>query len=550
MMPAKQYFETSLRQRRIEEMELNGGWSNKLFFDSLRYWASRQPDAIAIKDSFGDISWDAFVAEVEAVSCGLLELGVRPGVVVQIQLPNWRHFVISVAAVERIGAVVNPVSTIVRSNELAVMSELAQPMVVITASNFRGFELASMHAQLREECDWVKELIVVGLDAPVNAMTWDELVEQGRFSAYDRSAVELVTPTPNDVCELIFTSGTTGEPKGVMHTQNTLNAASETFMSTVCEGIKSNFSDSAPEGLIFHLALTLGDQNGYLYGIRAPLESGGQIVLQDVWDSKECLRLIEKHKVQVSMGGASFLTDLLEAKSLKDSELSEWKRFVCVGASIPASVLERADETLPCVVVPGWGMTECGLLTVGQPIDSLERRLSDGYPHPGNSVRVVDDKGLTVVNREGNLQCQGSFCFVGYLQGRESTESCWDGGWFDTGDRASVDSSGYIKILGRNQDVINRGGVNVPVTEIENVLLRHEAVANVAIVGKSGNQLGEAACAFVIPIHADLELEDLTTFLEENNITEQFWPDSLALVESFPMTPSGKVQKYKLRLVL
>jgi acyl-CoA synthetase (AMP-forming)/AMP-acid ligase II len=447
MRPAKPYFETSLRQSRIKEMELNGDWSNRLFFDSLRYWASRQPDAIAIKDSFGDISWDAFTAEVEAVSCGLLELGVSPGVVVQIQLPNWRHFVISVAAVERIGAVVNPVSTVVRSNELAVISKLAQPMVVITASNFRGFELASMHAQLREECDWVKELIVVGLDAPVNAMTWDELVEQGRFSTYDRSAVELVTPNPNDVCELIFTSETCGDQKGVMHTQNTLNAASEAFISTVCQGVTTNFSDIAPEGLIFHLALPLGDQTGYVYGIRAPLESGGQLVLQDVWDSKECLRLIEKHKVQVSIGSALFLNDLLEANSLKDCELSEWKRFVHVGASIPASVLKRADERLPCVVLPGWEKTECGLLTVCQPIDSLERRLSDGYPHPGNRVRVVDDKGLTVVNREGNLQCQGSFCFVGYLQGRELTESCWDGEWFDTGDRASVDSLGYIKIV-------------------------------------------------------------------------------------------------------
>lgn len=447
MRPAKPYFETSLRQARIKEMELNGGWSNRLFFDSLRYWANRQPDAIAIKDSFGDFTWDAFVAEVEAVSCGLLELGVSPGVVVQIQLPNWRHFVISVAAVERIGAVVNPVPTVVRSNELAVISKLAQPMVVITASNFRGFELASMHAQLREECDWVRELIVVGLDAPVNAMTWDELVEQGRFSTYDRSAVELVTPNPNDVCELIFTSGTDGDQKGVMHTQNTLNAASETFISTVCEGLTTNFPDKMPEGLIFHLALSLGDQTGYVYGIRAPLESGGQIVLQDVWDSKECVRLIEKHKVQVSIGSTPFLTDLLETKSLKDSKLSEWKRFVHLGASIPAPVLKRADETLPCVVLPGWGNTECGLLTICQPIDSLERRLSHGCPHPGNRVRVVDDKGLTVLDREGNLQCQGSFCFVGYLQGRELTESFCDDDWFDTGDRAYVDSLGYIKIV-------------------------------------------------------------------------------------------------------
>ncbi|MED6303801.1 MAG: AMP-binding protein, partial [Actinomycetota bacterium] len=228
-------------------------------------------------------------------------------------------------------------------------------------------------------------------------------------------------------------------------------------------------------------------------------------------------------------------------------DLSSWKVFVCAGAAVPEPVLERAEATLPCVVLPGWGMTECALLTVGRPSDSLTLRLTDGCPLPGNQVRVIDEGGEPVVGVEGDLQCSGSELFVGYMQGRDVTEASWEGPWFDTGDRAVINDAGYIRITGRSKDIIIRGGENVPVKEIEDLLLRHPLVSGVAIVGKPDARLGEIGCVFVMPSGEAPTLADLTEFLDTHSVTRQFWPEHLVIIEDFPMTPSGKVQKYKLR---
>ncbi len=539
------FFETTLTSARIAEGSA-GDWPDRLFDADLERWVVAQPGAPAITDRYGTMTWGEFGEEVDAVSKGLLEVGARPGTVVQVQLPNWRHFAVAVAAIERIGAVVNPVAPIFRANEVTVMSELAQPTVVITAEDFRGFELGAMHAELRERCSWVEELVVVGESAPVDAMTWDELVEQGRFSSYDKAAVDLLRPSSNDVCEVMFTSGTTGQPKGVMHTQNTLNVAADVWFDAVGEGLDS--SEGVHGRPVFHMASTLAHQTGYLYGIRTPLTAGGHVVFQDVWDPNEFVDLIEEHRIEISMGATPFLADVLAIDGVSERDLSSWKRFVCAGAAIPEPVLEKADQLLPCVVMPGWGMTECGLFTVGRPSDSFELRLTDGSPVKGfNEVRVVDEDGKPVVGEEGDLECRGSLLFVGYAQGRDLTESCFRDGWFDTGDRAIMNDGGFIKIAGRTKDLVIRGGENVPVKEVEDVLLRHPQVAGVAIVGKPHERLGEIGCAFVLPSGDPPSLQELTEFLGEHDVTRQFWPEELVVVDDFPMTPSGKVQKYKLR---
>ena len=164
-----------------------------------------------------------------------------------------------------------------------------------------------------------------------------------------------------------------------------------------------------------------------------------------------------------------------------------------------------------------------------------------------NRVRVVDESGEPVVGEEGDLECQGALLFVGYAQGRELTDSCFRDGWFDTGDRAIMNEGGFIKISGRTKDLVIRGGENVPVKEVEDVLLRHPNVAGVAIVGKPHERLGEIGCAFVLPAGEAPSLQELTEFLGEHEVTRQFWPEELVVVDEFPMTPSGKIQKYKLR---
>ena len=550
LQSSKIFFETTLTQDRITQTVESAEWSDRSFDPIIDHWAAERGERVVITDRLGSMSWSELASQVDEVSRGLLELGARPGTVVQIQLPNWREFLIAVAAVERIGGVVNPVAPIFRANEVLTMSRLAKPSIVITASNFRGFELGAMHTGLRERCPWVKEVITTGDRPTPDAMTWEDLLEQGRFSSYDRAAVDLMRPGTNDVCEVMFTSGTTGQPKGVMHTQNTLNAAVDSFANTICVDLVAPTGNSEDRGFTFHMASTLAHQTGYLYGIRAPLTLGGHVVLQDVWDPIQFVELIESHSIQISMGATPFLADVLALEDLEERKLDSWKRFVCAGAAVPRPVLEEADSRLSCVVLPGWGMTECGLLTVGRPDDPLEVRLADGRPLEGNSVRVIDGLGEPLLGTEGDLQCQGSLLFIGYVQGRELTESSWDGPWFDTGDRAVMNDDGSIRITGRSKDIIIRGGENIPVKEVEDLLLRHPRVAGAAIVGKPDERLGEIGCVFIISSGEAPSLEDLLRFLEDEGITRQFWPEDMVVVDEFPMTPSGKVQKYKLRETL
>ena len=538
------YFETTLTKARIDAMAASGDWPNDLLIDRFRANVDGRADQPLVIDAAGTLTWGATATEVDRLARGLLEVGIRPGHVVQLQLPNRREFLLSVLAAERIGAVVNPVAPIFRTNEVSVMSQLARPTVVITVDDYRGFALGAMHRELRESAPWVEELIVVTDETatdtpPADALCWSDLLAAGDASGLADVTLDLLRPSPNDVCEVMFTSGTTGQPKGVMHTQNTINAAADLWLERV-----------AADCSVFHMGSTLAHQTGYLFGIRAPITAGGRIVYQEVWDAAEFAALIEREGIEASMGATPFLGDLLAVDGLDARDLSSFKVFVCAGAAIPLPVLERARDRLPCTVMPGWGMTETALTTTGRRDDPFEKRATDGSAFRGNEVRIVDEAALPVpAGVEGDLQFRGSLGFVGYIQGRELTDSCFRDGWFDTGDRAIMDADGYIKISGRTKDIIIRGGENVPVKEIEDVVLRHPAVTGVALIAKPHDRLGEVGCA-VITVNGPgpaPSLAELTRFLDEQGVTKQFWPEELAVVDGFPMTPSGKIQKFQLR---
>jgi acyl-CoA synthetase (AMP-forming)/AMP-acid ligase II len=285
-----------------------------------------------------------------------------------------------------------------------------------------------------------------------------------------------------------------------------------------------------------------------------PLHLGASAVYQDVWDAEAFVRLIESERISFSMGATPFLGDALRAPNLSAHDISSFRVFVCAGAPIPQPLAEEAGQRLPCRLVPAWGMTENAAVTSVFPEDAPEKIVNtDGRPYPGMEVTVLDASGQPApAGEDGDLYARGPFTFAGYVQGRAFTESFFTSdGWFTTGDRARMDADGFIRISGRTKDLVIRGGENVPVKEIEDVLLRHPKVRNAAVVGLPDPRLGEIGCAcLILEPDASLTLDDLREFLAAQQVTRQFWPERIALLDAFPMTPSGKIQKYQLRALV
>ncbi|MCX7142357.1 MAG: AMP-binding protein, partial [Proteobacteria bacterium] len=259
--------------------------------------------------------------------------------------------------------------------------------------------------------------------------------------------------------------------------------------------------------------------------------------------------LIETEGVSYSMGSTPFLADLADAPALKRHDISSLRTFVSSGAPIPRVLVERAVERLRCAVISAWGMSETGSVTTTRPDDSPEKIFgTDGVALPGMEVRVVDEGGSPrPVNTEGSLQCRGIGNFVGYFRRPDASAGDADG-WFDTGDLATMDADGYIRITGRSKDIIIRGGENIPVVEIEELIYRHPAVQSAAIVAMPDARLGERACLFVVlQPGAALTFDEMVAHLERNNVAKHYFPERLELMPELPRTASGKIQKYVLR---
>ncbi len=525
-------FETLLTPERIARHTTDGHWSGRVITDHLDEHAEATPDKVAFVDVHREITYAELRAEVDRCARALLRLGVAAGDVVSFQIPNWIEWIVVHYAASRIGAISNPLVPIYREREVGFMMGLARSRVVVIPREFRGFDYVTMYDGLRGQLRDLEHVLVLGED-------FDEMVAEADDDDVDLAALR---PDPNDVTLLIFTSGTTGEPKGVMHTHNTMVAANDPLPGRL--GITS---DS-----VFHMASTLAHLTGFLYGARLNVQNGATCVLQDVWDSEEFVRLVERHGITYTSGATPFLHDLVSAPNLGKHDLSSLVRFCCMGAPIPRAIVREARERIPgLVVVGGWGQSENGLVTLGIPGDPDEKVIdTDGYPWPGMRIRVVDDNGAGVPSgTEGRLQVTGPFLFVGYAERLEMTRELFEGEWFDTGDLATIDADGYLRISGRTKDVIIRGGENIPVAYVENVLHEHPDLASVAVVAVPDPRLQERACACVVlrAGAAGFSFEEMQAFLADKGVAKQYWPERLEVLPGFPTTPSGKIQKFQLR---
>jgi cyclohexanecarboxylate-CoA ligase len=536
-------FDPILPPARVAAMKSQGYWRDRLLLDAFDARVAETPDKLAVVDSnsmtgeSSRLTFRELARRVDRLAAGLVGLGVGKGDVVAWQLPNWWQFTALHLACLRIGAISGPLMPIFRERELSFMLGLAEVKVFVVPRAFRGFDHAAMARALRPSLPQLRHVLVVGGEG---ADSFEALLDPRRPEPTDilRLFAER-QPAPDDVIEVQYTSGTTGEPKGVMHTSNTLLAQVDGF----AERLRLSRDD------VVLMASPMAHQTGFLYGLIMPALLGATAVLQDIWQPARAAAAVAAERVSFTMGATPFLSDLTELVASGGHDVSSLRVFVSAGAPIPRALVERAGPILGARIVSAWGMTENGGVTTTRLDDPPDKTIStDGACLPGMEIKVVDAEGRTLpAESEGVLKVRGPFNFVGYLK-RPQLYGHDAEGWFDTGDLARIDADGYVRITGRAKDLLIRGGENIPVVEIEGLLFRHPDVQAVAIVGMPDARLGERACAFVVARPgARLGLPDLTRFLEDHKVARQYLPERLELVDDLPRTPSGKVQKFKLR---
>ena len=537
-------FDAVLLPPRRARMTAQGLWRDRTINDYLDACVAACPDKLAltaVQVETGGVrrfSYREMAQMADRIAVGLARLGVGPGDVVACQLPNWWQFTLVYLACSRIGAVMNPLMHIFRERELSFMLRHGEAKLLVVPKVFRGFDHEAMARALQPQLPQLERIVVVdgsgadSFDALLVQPEWEKASDAAQILSRHR-------PGPDDVTQLIYTSGTTGEPKGVMHSANTLFSNIVPYAERLRLGADDTILMASP----------MAHQTGFMYGLMMPIVLKAGAVLQDVWEPKKAVALIQAERVTFTMASTPFLTDLARTVAESGQGVPTLRTFLCAGAPIPGPLVEQARSALGAKVVSAWGMTENGAVTLTQLDDGDERSVNtDGCPLPGVEIKVVDVDGRALSPGEsGRLLLRACSNFGGYLKRPQLNGTDADD-WFDTGDLARIDERGYVRITGRSKDVIIRGGENIPVAEVEELLYKPPAVAMAAIVAYPDERLGERACAVVVPkAGQSIDLPEIQRFMKEHKVAIQYVPERLIVQEAMPATPSGKIQKFKLR---
>ena len=541
-------FDAVLLAPRKERMLKQGLWHNKTILQSLEDAVAISPHKEALVSFRTEtkqqitFSYQQILDTSNKIALGLKNLGVTKNDVVSCQLPNWWEFTLLYIACCRIGAVLNPLMPIFRERELEFMLQHAESKVFVVPKKYRNFDHEELANKLKAKISTLEHVIVVD---GLGDNNFDQTLVNHGFEKDQTKLEALINhqTSPDDITQVIFTSGTTGEPKGVMHTANTL------YANIIPYAERLHLSDQD----VILMASPMAHQTGFMYGLIMPIELKAKVVLQDVWEVSQAVELIHQHHVSFTMASTPFLNDLANTVAEQHGQVESLKIFLCAGAPIPSPLVQKAREILGVKVISAWGMTECGAVTLTKPEDDDERSFNtDGTDLVGVETKIVDKLGNEkTINEAGRLIIRTCSNFGGYLKRPHLNDTDAED-WFDTGDIAYKDEQGYIRISGRKKDVIIRGGENIPVAEIESLLYKHPDIAIVALVAYPDERMGEKACAIIkLKEHAQsLQLSDLVDFLKTHQITNQYLPERLEVWDEIPMTPSGKIQKFKLREII
>jgi cyclohexanecarboxylate-CoA ligase len=498
-----------------------------LFARTVESHATRE----ALVDGSRRLTFEDVNRLVQQVAATFGGLGLAPGDVIAYQLPNWWEAAVVFLAAMHVGATVNPLLPIFREAELRFTLRQSGARALVIPAVFRGCDYRELIATVRAELPALRNVLVVRGE-PAAAMH--------RFApSPDAPAPPAPPADPDSIALLMYTSGTTAEPKGVLHTHNTL--AAEVLSLQRVHQLTPDDRTLMPSPLT-HIS-------GVIHGILAPALLGTSALLMEHWEPARAADLIGREHVTYMVGAPTFLQDLLAQPPERDA--SSLRLFSCGGAGVSPALIQRARERFPnCVAKRVYGSTEFPTLTTTDAADALTFGIdTEGRAITPAEIRIADAAGAALpAGTEGEVQGRGPECFVGYLDARLNAEAFTRDGWFRTGDLGVLDAAGYLRITGRVKEIIIRKGEKISVKEVEDAIAAHTAVAEVVVIPCPDPDRGERACAVVRPRPGQsVDLAALRAFLSARGLAKQKWPEQLEVVADFPRTDSGKILRTKLK---
>lgn len=512
-----------------------GHWRDDTIPELMLRAAAAEPSKIAVRDASGAaVTYAELVARAAAVSGYLARLGVKPGDIVTVCLPNWWQTVAVFLGIQRIGAVLNPVPVTYGRADLEFVLAKCRSKALFVAGAFRSVDFTeTVAAFTRPE---LRDLPVVRIGdgrrdtgVPIETVFAHAPVPAATGIAADAPAA------------VLFTSGTESRPKGAVHTHNTILFGERAMASAM---------HVTGDDVAF-MASPISHATGFLHGYAMTLTVGGTLSLLDVFSGAAAANQLRQHRCTWTMGATPFLADIATVLADTGGKLPDLRYFLCGGAPVPEPLVRRATD-IGLRVLSIYGATESPPHTLVHPQDPIANAwLSDGRPLAGIDVKVTDEDGNTLPPGEtGEERSRGPNTFIGYLGEPELTAKDFDAatGWYRSGDLARLLPDGSVRIVGRLKDIIVRGGQNISVREVEDYLTAHPAVQSVAVVAVPHDRLGETGCAVIVTRPGlTLSLAELTSFLDGKGVAKFKFPERLEIWPSLPMTPSGKIQKFMIR---
>lgn len=511
-------------------------WTETTLVDAARASLALDPDHLLL------IEGERHLTRAEAwerslrLANFLLSRGLRPGDVIAFQLPNWIETAIVALAARMTGLVINPIPPIYRESELAYVLADCRARLIFIPGMFRKHDYPKMLDGLRASLPDLRDIVVVRAQRD---LTFEDAMAMAPISEASLPRVD-----PASVMMVMYTSGTTGKPKGVLHTHYSYDHRSRAMGEAWKIG---------PDDVVF-MPSPVTHITGALWAFDMTWIHGSTSVLMDIWTAEEGIRCIEENRCTVNGGATPFLQQLLATAGDRPEAITSLRLFFCGGTTVSPDLIRKASETFPnCLFFRCYGSTEMVTATLGIQ-DRSQVRLgaeTDGAIVYPAELKIVDPAGDAPVpeGHEGEIIARGPGLFFGYVHPADNEGNFDEDGFFRMGDLGKIVDGNYIVITGRKKDIIIRSGENISPKEVEDILGTHPAVTEVAIVAMPSTTTGEKGCAFIIPIPGQtIDLTEVRRFLDDAGLARQKFPEHIVFVDDLPRVPSGKVKKDVLRL--